>query len=158
MTCEDLQLGVLTTLFDEVHGIQLGPGAGPSEVRHGMGRGELVRAGEQRPLGLRFRPGFRRRASGPLVGLRVARGGARQDGRRRVAEAAAVVFAPLHFVLELGEGRTGLLLHGEVEHAGRHVVPHELDAHLDASSFFPLLGRLGLQSVPTEMRVQDAEG
>ncbi len=66
------------------------------------------------------------------------------------------MFATLHFVLKLGKGRAGLFLHGEVKHAGRHVVPHELDADLDAASFFPLLPLLGLQGVPAEMRVEEA--
>lgn len=66
------------------------------------------------------------------------------------------MFATLHFVLQLGKRRAGLFLHGEVKHAGCHVVPHELDADLDAASFFFLLPQLGLQGIPAKMRVEEA--
>lgn len=64
------------------------------------------------------------------------------------------MLATLHLVLELGEGRAGLVLNGEVEHAGCHVVPHELDADLDTASFFPLLPWPGLQGVPAKTELE----
>lgn len=67
------------------------------------------------------------------------------------------MFSTLHFVLKLGKRRAGLFLHGEVKHAGCHVVPHELDADLDAASFFLLLPWLRLQGIPAEMRAEKAE-
>lgn len=66
------------------------------------------------------------------------------------------MFSTLHFVLKFGKRRAGLFLHGEVKHAGRHVVHHKLDADLDAASFFLLLPLLGLQGIPAEMRVAEA--
>lgn len=137
----------LTTFFYGVHGIQFGSEVSPNEIGHGMGCREFVDPREQRPLDLSFRLGLRFWGEGLAVWLCVAGSRARQDGRGRVTE-AAIVFATFHFVFKFGKRRAGLLLHGEVEHAGSHVVPHELDAHLDAASFFPLLPRLRLQGIP----------
>lgn len=67
------------------------------------------------------------------------------------------MLAAFHLVLELREGRARLLLHGQVEHAGRHVVPHELDADLDAASFFPFLPRFGIQRIPAEKEREDEQ-
>lgn len=62
------------------------------------------------------------------------------------------MLAPLHLVLEFGEGRAGLVLYREVKHAGRHVVPHELNADLDLPSLLPLLPWPGVQRVPAKRR------
>lgn len=91
---------------------------------------------EQRPLALDFRLGSGFGGQRLPVGLGVTRNRARQDGGRRVRR-ATVVLAALHLVLQSGERRAGLFLHREVKHAGRHVVPHELDADLDTASVFP---------------------
>lgn len=138
----------LTALFYGVHGIQFGSEVSSNKVRHGMGRREFVCPCEKRSLAFSFRLGlwFRDRA-----GLWVACGRVRQDGRGRVPD-PAVVFSTLHFVLELRKRRAGLLLHGEVKHAGCHVVPHKLDADFDTTSFFPLLSWFGLQRIPTATR------
>lgn len=138
---------LLTAFIDGVHGVQLGAEVRPDEVRHGVGGGELVGPGQQRPLGLGLGPGLV--AEGPLGIGRVAERRAGQDGRRGL-RGAVVLAVALHLALELGEGRAGLVLHGQVEHAGRHVVPHELDADLDAPALLPLLAWLGLQGVPAE--------
>lgn len=66
------------------------------------------------------------------------------------------MFPTLHSVFKFGKRRARLLLHGEVKHAGCHVVPHELDADLDLASFFLLLPWFGLQGIPAEMRVEEA--
>lgn len=62
------------------------------------------------------------------------------------------MLATLQLVLEFSEGRAGLVLYGKVEHAGRHVVPHELDADLDLPSLLPLLPWPGVQRVPAKRR------
>lgn len=56
----------------------------------------------------------------------------------------------LHLVLELGERRAWLVSHGQIKHAGRHVVPHELDAHLYLPTLFFLFAWTGLKGVPAE--------
>lgn len=90
-----------------------------------------------------------------MVGLCAAHGRARKDRWRCVTE-ATVVFSTLHFVLEFGERWAGLFLHGQVKHAGRHVISHELNVDLDASSFLPLFAWLRLQGIPAKMRTEEA--
>lgn len=138
----------LTALFYGVHGIQFGPEVSSNKVRHGMSCRQFVWPCEKRPPALRFRL---RLWFSDRAGLWVAHGGVRQYGWGGVP-GPAVVFPTLHFVLELRKRWAGLLLHGEVKHAGCHVVPHKLDADFDTTPFFPLLSWFGLQRIPTAKR------
>lgn len=78
-----------------------------------------------------------------------------KDGRRGVLVAGPPL-AP-HALLQLAEGGGALVLHDQVVHAGRQVVPGELDAELNVSSLLLLLPRLRVEPEPPETTENDRE-
>lgn len=74
----------------------------------------------------------------------------RDDGGRGVGD-PVLLLAP-DLVFELGETGPWLVRHGEIKHAGRHVVLHELDVEENLASVLVRLAALIQQLVPTENR------
>ena len=71
---------------------------------------------------------------------------ARHDGGGRLH---VPPLPPCHTILQLAKSRAGFVLHGEVEHAGRHVVASELDRHLKFTALLLLSPRLGVELEPS---------
>lgn len=118
--------------------------------RHGLRHVLLqVGLGRKQRLNLAFLLFIVLSRSPLTVPLLLAVGQDLTEGRQYVRRSVRFLFLAAYFVLQLAQTRFGFAGSGDVEHAGRHVVPRELDVHQNLSSVFICLASFVQQLEPS---------